>query len=273
MYCHICYNFFCVKTQIHVKLVVVCLSVDVSFYEHGIFLLLSTDCKLVMGQNCSSIKTPLSIHAICYFHCVHQRIGKSVKDLYVKTLSKSTSKQNLVKFVDPIQLGLYEHQITLDLCYKFQTLCNMYRMLISMIHALLYGKCTVTFCQCSLIKHASDTESVIFLSQLVTRQRYKLVALFSINKGFRNLNHLTFQCCAIKTLEKHFNHFDQPLKNHKLILCTASLKAQWQSAGMVEVPGSIPSQGPRHTKDLNKTGTSSSLVQHSTLKRFKIGHE
>ena len=29
-----------------------------------------------------------------------------------------------------------------------------------------------------------------------------------------------------------------------------------------EVPGSIPSQGPRHTKDVIKNGTSSSLVQH-----------
>ena len=34
-----------------------------------------------------------------------------------------------------------------------------------------------------------------------------------------------------------------------------------------EVTGSIPSQGPRHTKDVIKNGTSSSLVWHSTLKR------
>ena len=33
-----------------------------------------------------------------------------------------------------------------------------------------------------------------------------------------------------------------------------------------EVPGSIPSQGPRHQRRY-KNGTSSSLVWHSTLKR------
>ena len=36
------------------------------------------------------------------------------------------------------------------------------------------------------------------------------------------------------------------------------------------VPGSIPSQGPRHTKDVNKNGTNSSLFWHSTLKKGKI---
>ena len=34
-----------------------------------------------------------------------------------------------------------------------------------------------------------------------------------------------------------------------------------------EVPGSIPSQGPRHTKDVIKMVPGSSLVYHSTLKR------
>ena len=34
-----------------------------------------------------------------------------------------------------------------------------------------------------------------------------------------------------------------------------------------EVPGSIPSQGPRHTKDVIKMVPGSSLVWHSTLKR------
>ena len=36
---------------------------------------------------------------------------------------------------------------------------------------------------------------------------------------------------------------------------------------MQGVPGSIPSQGPSHTKDVIKNGTSNSLVWNSTLKR------
>ena len=46
---------------------------------------------------------------------------------------------------------------------------------------------------------------------------------------------------------------------------TASSIAQWQSAGFECRRSRV--QSPRHTKDVIKNGTSSSLVQHSTLKR------
>ena len=53
------------------------------------------------------------------------------------------------------------------------------------------------------------------------------------------------------------------LTKHQLL---DSLVVEWRLR-VRNVPGSIPSQRPRHTKDVIKNGTSSSLFWHSTLKR------
>ena len=64
-----------------------------------------------------------------------------------------------------------------------------------------------------------------------------------------------------------FRNYEETLRQHRIL---DSLVVEcWLRVR--EVPGSIPSQGPRHTKDVIKMVPGSSLVKHSTLKKRNTG--